>query len=128
MTGAKMRVQIPKNSEELLKLATAILKKHTADGVNSPLNTMVDYKWANEGPKLPQAQAKHDEAEGYKKKMEAAYRERDLIMANTASIVRSSRDILTGINRENMKRLGDWGFTVESSAAPAAKTKEKAAI
>jgi hypothetical protein len=55
--------------------------------------------------------------------MEAAYRERDVIMANTTNIVRSSRDVLMGINRENMKRLGDWGFTVESTPAPKAKAK-----
>ena len=122
-----MRVEIPKNPEELLKLATSVYTKHTTDGTTSPLNTMVDYKWSNEGPKLPLAQAKHDEAENLKKRMEAAYAERDLLMANTAKIVRSSRNILMGINPDNMKRLGDWGFTVESSAAPATKVNTKAA-
>ena len=126
MSNSKMRVDIPKNPEELLKLATSVNKKHTADGAASPLNLLTDYKWATEGPKLALAQAKHDEAEGYKKKMETAYRERDLIMANTTKIVRASRDVLTGINRDNMKRLGDWGFTVEASAAPTAKPKAKA--
>ena len=121
MANTKMRVDIPKNPEELLKLATAIYKKHVADAANSPLRLLGDYKWETEGPKLPTAQAKHDEAEGYRKKMDAAYRERDLIMANVTSIVRSSRDVLAGINHENMKRLGDWGFSVESS--PAAKPK-----
>jgi hypothetical protein len=117
-----MRVEIPKNAEDLLKLATRIHKKHEADGTMSPLNSLVDYKWETEGPKLQQAQAKHDEAEELKKKMETAYRERDLIMANTANIVRSSRDVLMGINRENMKRLGEWGYVVEASSAPASKS------
>jgi hypothetical protein len=126
MANTKMRVVIPTNPEDLLKLATAINKKHTEDGAKSPLNSMVDCKWETESPKLPLAQAKHDEAEDYKKKMETAYRERDLIMVNIPKIVRSSRDILTGVNHDNMKRLGEWGFTVESSPAPATKTSKPA--
>ena len=78
---------------------------------------MVDYKWETEGPRLALAQEKHEEAELLKKKMETAYRECYLLMSGTTNIVRASRDILAGINRENMKRLGDWGFSVEASAA-----------
>lgn len=126
MTNSKMRVEIPKNAGDLLKLSTSIYKKHTEDGVNSPLRLMIDYKWENEGPKLALAQAKHEEAEALKKKMEEAYRERDLLMANTASIVRASRDVLAGINKDNMKRLGEWGFTVDSSVASGPKVKEVA--
>ena len=82
---------------------------------------MGDYKWETESSKITTSQAKHNEAEGYREKMDAAYGERDLIMANIVNIVRASRDVLVGINRENMKRLGDWGFSVEST--PAAKPK-----
>jgi len=127
MPKSKMRVRIPKNPEELLKLATTINKKHIEDGVNSPLKSMVDYKWETEAPKLALAQAKHDEAEDYKKKMETAYRERDVIMSKTTSIVRSSRDVLAGINPDNMKRLGEWGFKVEASVAPVSRAKKTAA-
>jgi hypothetical protein len=42
-------------------------------------------------------------------------------MANTKEIVRSSRDALIDIKRENMKHLSECGFVVESSAAPSAK-------
>ena len=123
MANSKMRVEIPKNPEELLKLATSINKKHVADGAASPLKLMADYKWENEAPKLVQAQAKHDEAESLKKKMDTAYRERDLLMSNTTNIVRSSRDLLMGINHDNVKRLGEWGFNVDAASASKAKAK-----
>jgi hypothetical protein len=121
MSEVKMRVEIPKNPKDLLSLATSVFTKHTSDGDSSPLLLLKDFSWTIEGPKLVTAEAKHQEAEKYKKLMETAYRERDLIMADTANIVRASRDILSGINRENMKRLGDWGFTVEASAASKSK-------
>jgi hypothetical protein len=121
MSNNKMRVNIPRNAEDTLSLASAIHKKHLADGANSPLKLLADTKWDTEGPKIAQAQAKHIEAEVYKSKMEAAYRERDLIMANIPNIIRSTRDLLAGINSSNMKRLAEWGFSVESSAAPKSK-------
>ncbi len=110
-----MRVEIPRNAKDLLVLAEDILAKHTADGAASPLNLLEDITWATEGPKVATALAKHDEAEHYRLLMEKAYRERDLLMKETGIIVKNSRDLLTGIHRENMKRLGDWGFSVDHS-------------
>lgn len=127
MASTKMRVPIPSNPQDLLNLATDISTKNTADGATSPLNSMKDYSWAVEAPKLVQAQAKHDEAEEYKKKMETAYKERDLIMTNVKGIIRASRDILMGINSNNMKRLTEWGFSVESTPASSRAKKSAAA-
>jgi hypothetical protein len=124
MSTTKMRVIIPNNPETLISLGTSIYKKHTTDGTASPLNSMVDYKWEDEGPKLTLAQEKHNEAEALKKQMEKAYKERDLIMTNFKPIIRASRDLLSGINKNNLKRLGDWGFTVESSPASSKKKTE----
>lgn len=53
--------------------------------------------------------------------MEAAYKERNLLMVNIVPIYRASRGIFKGINNQNMKCLGDWGFTVEAKQAPAPK-------
>lgn len=122
MSESKMRVEIPQNPKELLTLAISIFEKHQTDGASSPLRLIADYKWDAEGPKLTQAMAKHDEAERYRKSMETAYRERDLLMTDTTYIVRATRDLLTGINSENMKRLAEWGFSVEASVAPKTKS------
>jgi hypothetical protein len=106
----------------------AIFTKHTADGAASPLNFLTDITWAEEGSKIQQALDKHEEAEMHKMLMEQAYRERDLILKNTPVIVKSSRDLLTGIHRENMKRLSNWGFTVQDNARNIKPTKEELII
>jgi hypothetical protein len=125
MPIAKMRVDIPKGAEDLIDLGEKIYSKHQTEGTASPLNQLNDYTWSVEGPKLSQAKEKHQEAENLKKKMEEAYRERDLLMTNTLQIIRASRDILTGINSANMKRLSEWGYEVVASAASSSKTTEK---
>lgn len=123
MAKNKVRIKIPSNAEELLELATNINKKHVADGANSPLKSLLDVKWETEAPNVAKALAKHAEAEMYKSKMEACYKDRDFLMTNIPSIVRSSRDILKGINSKNPKRMIEWGFGVETSVAPKPKAK-----
>jgi hypothetical protein len=41
---------------------------------------------------------------------------------------KASRDVLTGIYRKNMKRMGDWGFTVDDTPKATAASKAKKAI
>ena len=38
-------------------------------------------------------------------------------------VVTSARDILLGLNKGNEKKLGDWGFVVDDSPAPAKAKK-----
>jgi hypothetical protein len=63
MKNFTVRIVIPTNVGELLKLATLVYKKHQADGANSYLHSLEDYKWDEVGPNLELAAAKHDEAE-----------------------------------------------------------------
>ena len=114
--GIKMRVEIPKNPKELLDLSIKVLTKHAADAAASPLNLLQDIDIAVESSKAAAALLKHNEAEDLRLQMEKAYKDRDFLMSNTATFVKNSRDLLTGMHRENMKRLGDWGFTVDHSA------------
>jgi hypothetical protein len=125
MANTKMRVVIPRKPEDVINLGIAINKKHTEDGATSPLSSLKDYSWTVEGPNLEKAKAKHDEAEELRKQMEKAYKERDLLMANVPAIIRASRDVLTGINRQNMKRLGDWGFIVDNTVETKKKPETK---
>ena len=120
--GKKMRVVIPTAPADLLDLADDVYAKHTADGASSVLNSLEDQNWAVEGPKIALAKAKHSEAETLKLQMEKAYRDRDLLLAPVKDAVIASRDLLTGVMRSNMKRMGDWGFTVNDT--PTAKKKE----
>lgn len=119
----KMRVVIPTAPADLLELEAAVYAKHLADGASSVLKNLEDRDWAVDGPKIALAKIEHDKAEDFKLKMEKAYKNRDLLMAPIKDTLLSSRDVLTGIMRSNMKRLGDWGFTVNDTPKP--KKKEE---
>jgi len=108
-----MRVLLSLNHIEILKLANQILKKHLEDGVHSPLNTLKTHSWNEEGSKINPCMAKHLEAEDYRKKMEEAYLERDLLLNPLTEIVKESRDKLVELHRNDMKQLEKWGFNVE---------------
>lgn len=120
-TAPKMRVTIPKNPKDVLLLAEKIYQKHIADGTNSVLGLLNDHSWTTEGPKISIALDKHELAETKRKESEKAYKERDLTTDNLIAIIKASRDLLTGLNRNNMKRLSDWGFEVNDTPLPNAK-------
>jgi hypothetical protein len=122
----KMRVNIPANPKGLLELANKIFVKHDADAAASPLLSLQDIDLVAEQTKIATALVKHNEAENLRLQMEQAYKERDFLMQNTEKVIKNSRDLLTAIHRANMKRLGEWGFTVDhtpkakKTVAPAA--------
>lgn len=113
-----LRIVIPRKIDELLKLAGLIYNKHLLDGAKSPLRTLSDYNWDEHGPKLQQAIAKHAEAEEYRRRMEQAYRERDLLMEDVDGLIKSSRDLLKGMYKKTPKKLGEWGFEVNDTPRP----------
>jgi hypothetical protein len=115
---AKSRVEIPRNAEELLGLADKVNKKHIADAANSPLRPLA---WPAIGPTIAQALVFHEQAEALRRQMEAAYQQRDKLMKPIEDIVKSSRDILTGAYQKEMKKLGDWGFSVADSGGPSGR-------
>jgi len=121
--AAKMRVIIPRNPEDLLKLAKKVYEKHVVDGGGSPLNNMVDQDWDADGPQIDQAILLHHQAEDYKLKMEEMYRQRDLLLSKIKETLLASREILSGVHRSNMKRMGEWGFSIDDS--PKASVSKK---
>jgi len=120
-TAPKMRVTIPKNPKDILLLAEKVYQKHLSEGANSVLALLNDYNWAVEGPKISVALDNYTIGETKSKESEKAYKERDLTTNNILDIIKASRDLLTGLNRNNMKRLGDWGFEVNNTPLPNAK-------
>ncbi|MFC4231214.1 hypothetical protein ACFOW1_04890 [Parasediminibacterium paludis] len=126
MPKQTLRIEIPKNPEEQLKLAGNIYKKHTDDGADSVLKVMKDFKWDAVGPNIPLALAKHKEAEDLQKKMEKAYEDRNKLMAGIPEGLKSTRDFLKGVFSKSPKSLGDYGYTVDDSprASKAPTTKK----
>jgi glycerophosphoryl diester phosphodiesterase len=110
-----MRVLLSLNHTEILKLANEIYKKHNEDGANSPLNALKDHNWEEEGDKINPCMSKHLEAEDYRRKMEEAYKERDLLLNPLTEIVKESRDKLVDLYRNDLKQLEKWGFTIEDN-------------
>ncbi len=109
------RVIIPKNVESLLELAKSICEKHKADGAGSILKNLDGMSWDEIEPVIEKCLEKHREAEEYKRKMEQAYRERDLHLPDIEMLIRSSAGMLKGAFSKNPKKLGDWGFAIDDS-------------
>ncbi|MCU0446059.1 MAG: hypothetical protein MUE85_14210 [Microscillaceae bacterium] len=111
----KGRINIPKNVEEHLALAQKVFDKHQLDGKNSVLNTLVDLDWNTIGPKIAHCLTKHREAEEYRRKMDEAYRERDLVLPEIEEILRASKSLLKAVYTKNPKKMGEWGFSVDDT-------------
>jgi hypothetical protein len=123
MKKTTVRVNIPRNTEQLLALAQRIYSKHTELGTKSPLNTMVSNSWTQNGDSIAECLAFHQQAEEAKRTMEELYRKRDALLAGVKESVKASRDILVGVYRDAPKTLGEFGFDVDDTPK-AAKKKE----
>jgi len=129
-----MRIPIPKNPEELIKLAKAVRDKHVALGAASPLNTIEGI--AGFGALVDAADSAHTDAKSLSKQAETATETRDNALGpdtNTPGTVRffvaASRDLLAAQNKGSEHKLGDWGYVVDASAqlTPEQKAAAKAA-
>ena len=115
MAKPTVRVIIPRNPDGLLSLADLVYKKHQADGAKSPLQTLSDYNWNDNGPKIAEAQVLDAQAKQMEKDLEELYRLRDILLKPIDLTVKSSRDNLMGIYKNNYKKLGDWGYVVDDT-------------
>jgi len=109
------RVMIPENPADFLKLAKTIYDKHVALGAASPLNTVADYDWNAEGPKIQICTQDHEDAEQYAKDAENAYRRRDINLKPLRAMVKNGAALLKSANSKNPKNLGDWGIVVDDT-------------
>ena len=121
MPNSKPRVDIPSNPSERLSLSARVYAKHLADGDKSPLNALVNHKWEVNGPRVVVAQTHNSQAEELQRQANLEYRKRDLEQQEIDESVKSSRDLLLGIFRDNPKELSQWGFDVSDSPKAAAK-------
>jgi len=121
----KGRVLIPRNAEDLLKLAQKLVDKHQADGAKSELNNLDEekYDWEKLAPTIPTCLALHNKAEKLKAEMEQVYRQRDALLLPIDFHVKGSSAYLKGKYSTNPKKLGEWGFSIDDT--PKA-TKKKA--
>ena len=126
MANPNYRIVIPTAAKPLLDLASEVYTKHQELSDQSPLRTLQSHTWEANGPEVAKALDYHNEAEEHKRKAEELFKKRDLLLTEIDHSVKASRDILTGVYRENLKQMGEWGFEVNSSARKA-KADEKTA-
>ena len=88
----KGRIEIPKNIEENLQLASKVYEKHQKDGASSILNNIDDMDWNAMGPNIALCLQKHLEAEDLKRKTEEAYRPVTFIFHNSTSYYVQAKD------------------------------------
>lgn len=112
MANNRYKIDIPTNPAEAIALLTAIKTKHEALGAGSPLAGL---KWADIGPALAVAAEQNELSLELRRKAEAATGARDAKMPALTDAIRSARDVLMGLNRDNPDALGDFGFDVSDA-------------
>ena len=116
------RVVLSKNTREALALSEKLYQRFVLDGAGSPLNLLDDFDWAATGPNIAIALQLHEDAENHKRKMEEAYRQRDLLLPDISDITRTSIGLLKKIYSKNPKKLGDYGIDIDDSKRKAVPT------
>lgn len=121
---AKARVGIPINHGELIDLCVSIGKTHTKQGAKSPLSIL---EWDDINPAITEADELDDKINEMTREIEKLTQRRKTLVEKADGLgdfARQARDILTGVYRNEMKKLGDFGFDVNDSPK-AKKTAEK---
>ena len=90
--------------------------KHAEEGKDSPLSCL---NWDNMGPKIKEAVQLDENITSMKTEMDQMIERRRKLVEDPdgiADFVRQSRDVLSGIHRNEMRKLCDFGFEVSDSA------------
>lgn len=125
MSSNRVRVDLPTGAEDRINLAKMIAAKHTELGTASPLGQL---KWDKVTPAITAAETAHRESKRLQAQGEAATQVRDAALETIVTFLRASRDVLSGVHADEMRKLGDYGFTVSASGSRAGKdTPEPAA-
>ena len=85
--------------------------KHQDDAKASVLGGL---EWNSVGPEIKSGLNLHDKVKKLERELETTYEERDAIVDKVKDQVLRSRDILKGIHRADLRKLGDWGFDVDN--------------
>jgi hypothetical protein len=109
----KKRVKIPaKDAKSLLDLVAKVRTKHEQDGELSPLKVL---DWSKLNSTIDKAIEIEERAFNHKREKLTLFEKRAQSLLAVAEIVRSSRDVLIGVHRDQPKTLGLWGFDVLDS-------------
>jgi hypothetical protein len=124
----KPRIIIPDNPAELFKLDALIYAQHQKLGAKSPLHALEDLpSWDEVGPKVQEALALQAEIDQQEKNLKILYGKRQAYLDAFVPQTRGTRDLLTGVYSQNLRRLGEFGYGVieetEKKAVPVSGQK-----
>ena len=106
------RITIPTDPTEIITLAKAIHDKHVGLAAASPLGGI---KWDEIAPRITQAAGFDKDADRLRKESEQSRQKRDNLVPELSDLVRSARDILSGTYRSELRRLEDFGYSVDDT-------------
>ena len=109
------RVNIPTNPGQLIDLCVAVKDEHNKQAATSPLSIL---KWDDISPVVVEADGLDDQIGKLSRELEKLTERRRTLIEKPdglADFARQSRDILSGVYRNEMKKLGDFGFEVNDS-------------
>ncbi len=112
MARQTVRIPIPVDPSETIRLLRTVKDKHTALAAASPLGGL---EWDKIEPALTNAEEQDTLSDQLYRDAEKATKERNLNMPVVNEAVRAARDVLLGVYRSNPKKAGDFGFTVNDS-------------
>ena len=112
-----MKVEIPSNPDKKAVLAIDILTRAVDEGPQSPLKPLINDQITT---KINAIRAKTKQATEMRHQSEVLIEQRNNMIPDVEQFIRSSRDILSGIYPNEMKRLTEYGFVVVENT-----TKEK---
>ena len=111
----KPRITIPTGAADLIELAGDIQEQHDELGKDSPL-ALLDWKIIS--PQVKEATDVQKQIDKLTKDLEKLTERRNNLIDPLGDFVRSSRDILSGVYRAEMRKLGDYGFEVDDTPKP----------
>lgn len=116
-----VRVPIPVDPSDAIRLLRAVKDKHTELAAASPLGGL---EWNTINPALEAAEEQDELSDRSYRDAEKATKERNLQMPAVSDALRASRDVLLGVYRSNPKKAGDFGFTVNDSVRTSASAED----
>jgi hypothetical protein len=117
------KVKLSTNASEIFENALKLAAKHKAEGEASPLHALTGINWKEFEDGIPKASNIQKEAEEYRAKSDAKYRERDNYLEPIVEVLRVSKNLLKAINEKNPKVLAEWGYNVSYTTSKKSNKK-----
>ena len=127
MAPPRPRIPVPtaKDPVGVLDLASLVLKKHLADGKDSPLRGQLKADFDAVAADIAAGLKDNADAKDLAKQLEAVYERRNNRVARVQPLLpRVSKALQSEYGPTGLRRMGEHGFTVDDSPRPA-KPKPK---